>query len=140
MHFEFGLAANLIDGSLVCELGHKLISLNVNILLAWGRLGCLNVSREELLCCFGSLLLETLRVVLPLVRLEKLVGVRAGRDDHGGVCTSTEDALVEGNVLGEVLFGVRAAVRVLILLFLGDDAGVSGEALPASATGLLQHF
>ena len=140
MHFEFGLAANLIDGSFVCELGHKLISLNVNILLAWGRLGCLNVSREELLCCFGSLLLETLRVILPLVGLEKLVRVSTCRNDHGGVCTSTEHALVKGNVLREVFLSVSATVRILILLFLGDDAGMGREALPASATGLLQHF
>ena len=114
--------------------------MNVDILLAWGRLRSLNVSREELLCCFGSLLLETLWIVLPLVGLEKLVRVSTSGDDHSGVCTSAEHALVKGNVLREVLLGVSATVRVLILLFLGDDAGMGREALPASAARLLQHF
>ena len=109
-------------------------------MLAWGRLRCLNVSCEELLCCFGSLLFKTLRVILSLVCLEKLIRVSSSGNDHGGVSASTEHALVKGDVLWEVLLGVGATVRILILLFLGNDARVGREALPASATGLLQHF
>ena len=140
LNFEFSLAANLIDRCLVSKLLYKLISLDVNILLAWGRLRCLNVSCEELLCSFGSLLFKTLRVIFSLVCLEKLIRVSSSGNDHSSVGASTEHALVKGNVLWEVLLGVSATVRILILLFLGDDTRMCREALPASATGLLQHF
>ena len=112
---EFRLTANFIARCLVCQLLHELISLYVDVLLAWGRLRRLDVTREEFLRGLGPLLLEALRVVLALVGLEELVGVGARWDDHGSVGAATEDSLVEGDVLGHVLFLICGTVGVLIL-------------------------
>ena len=79
------------------------------------------------------MLLQALRVVLALVRLEKLVGVCAGWDDHRGIGASAEHTLVIHDVLGEVLILVRPTVRVLILLFLSDYAWVSRETLTSGS-------
>ena len=139
VYLELGLAPDLVDRGLVSELSHELVRLDVDVLLAWGRLRRFHVPSEELLRRLGSLLLKVLRVVLPLVRLEKLVWVGAGRNDHGGVGATPEDALVVHDVLGVVLLLVGPAIGVLILLLLSDDAGVGGETL-ATLRGLLHHF
>ena len=140
VHLELGLAADLVDRGLIGELSYELICLNVDILLAWGRLWGLHIPGEELLCSFGSLLLQTLGVVFALVGLEKLVGVCASWDYHGGVGASAEHTLVMHDVLGEVLLSVSVSIRVLILLFLSDYSGVRGESLRATAGRLLHHF
>ena len=140
VHFELRLATDLIDRSLVGELSYKLVRLNVDVLLAWGRLGSFHVACEELFSGLGSLLLEALRVVLALVGLEELVWVGARRDHHRGVGASAKHALVVHNVLGIVLIGACAAVGVLVLLLLSDYAGVRGEALATRTVRLLQHF
>ena len=134
MNLEFRLAADLVNGCLVGELGHELVCLDVDVLLAGWGLGSLHIASEEFFSSLGTLLLETLRVVLLLVRLEELVGVAAGRDDHGGVRASAEDALVKGDILREVSFLVDAAIRIFVLLLAGDDSGMGGEALAASTT------
>ena len=143
IYLELRLAADLVDWGLVSELCDELVRLYVNVLLAWRRLRRFNIAREKLLCSLRSLLLKPLRVIFALICLEELVGVGAGWNDHGGVGAAAEDALVVHDVLGVVLLGAGAAIRILILLFLGDDARVSGEALPArsaTSTGLLKHF
>ena len=132
MNFEFSLATNLINGRLIGQLGDELIRLNIDVLLAWGRLWRLHIAREKLLGRLGTLLLQPLRVVLTLVRLEQLVGIRAGRDDHGGVGAAAENALIVGDVLREIRILIDSAVWVLVLLLLAHDAGVGREALGSS--------
>ena len=141
IHFKLSLTSDFVNWRLICELGHKLVSLNVDVLFAWRGLGRLDIASEELLRSFRSLLFEALRVIFALVCLEELVWVGARGDNHRGIGASTENALIIHDVLREVLIGVGATVRVLILLFLSDYARVCRETLPASsATRLLQHF
>lgn len=143
IYLKLRLAGDLVHWGLVGELGDELVRLYIDVLLAWRRLRRFDIARKKLLRSLRSLLLKALRVIFALICLEELVRVGAGGDDHGGVGAAAEDALVEHDVLGVVLLGAGAAIRVLILLFLGDDARVSGEALPArsaTSTGLLKHF
>ena len=67
---ELCLGADFINWSLIGQLSNELVSLNVDILFAWGCLWGLNITSEELLSGFGSLLLEALRVVLAFVSLK----------------------------------------------------------------------
>ena len=141
IHFEFSLATDLIYGGFVSELGHELIGLDVNILLAWGSLWCLDISREELFGSLGSLLLQTLWIILSLVGLEELIGVGARWDNHSCIGAAAEDTLIERDVLWEVLLSIRPSVGILVLLLLGDDSGMRSKPLPTCTTaGLLQHF
>ena len=136
--FKLSLAANLIHRCLVSQLSHELVSLNVNILLSWRCLWRLNVSGEELLSGLGSLLFQALGVVLALVCLEKLVRVCASWDNHGSVGASPEDTLIVHDILREVLLSGIVSIRVLVLVLLGNDAGMSRKALASLI--LLQHF
>ena len=52
VHLVFCLATDFVHGRLVGELGHKLVSLDVDVLFAGSGFGGLDVAREEL---FGSL-------------------------------------------------------------------------------------
>ena len=141
IHLELSLATDLIDWSFVSELSNELVGLNVNVLLTWGSLWRLDIPGEELLGSLGSLLFEALRIILSLVCLEELIRVGSRGDDHGSIGASTEDTLVESNVLRIVLLGMRTTVGILVLLLLGDDPGMCSEPLSASsATRLLQHF
>jgi len=126
--FELSLTSNLVDWRLVSQLRHELVSLNIDVLLAWWSLWRLYVTREEFLSRFCSLLLQTFWVVLALVGLEKLVGVRASWDDHGRVSRATVHSLIEGNVLREVHVRVLLAIRVLILRFGWHNTRVGSEA------------
>ena len=132
LHLELSLAADLIDGSLISELRDKLISLDVNILLAWSSLGRFDISGEKLLSGLGALLLETFWIIFALVGLEELVGVGASGDDHGGVGAASEDTLVISDVLGEVLLVVGATIGVLVLLLVVDDEGLGRKSLRVS--------
>ena len=138
--FELSLATDFVNGRLVGQLGHELISLNVDVLLAWRGLWRLDIASEEFLSGLRSLLLKALRVILALVRLEKLVGVGTGGNDHGGVGASTEHTLIVHDVLGVVRFTTDLTIRVLVFLLLGDDSRVGGEALAARAARLLHHI
>ena len=141
IYLELSLTSDFVNWRLICELGHKLVSLNIDILFAWRCLWCLDIASEKLLCSFRSLLLEALRVIFALICLEELVGVCASGDNHRGIGAPTENTFIIHDILREVLIGVCATVRVLILLFLSDYARVCRETLPASsATRLLQHF
>lgn len=141
IHLELSLATDLIDWSFVSELSNELVGLDVNVLLTWGSLWRLDIPGEELLGSLGSLLFEALRIILSLVCLEELIRVGSRGDDHGSIGASTEDTLVESDVLREVLLGMRTTVGILVLLLLGDDPGMCSEPLSASsATRLLQHF
>ena len=141
IHLELSLATDLIDWSFVSELSNELVGLDVNVLLTWGSLWRLDIPGEELLGSLGSLLFEALRIILSLVCLEELIRVGSRGDDHGSIGASTEDTLVESDVLGEVLLGMRTTVGILVFLLLGDDPGMCSEPLSASsATRLLQHF
>ena len=130
IHFELGLASNLVNWGLVSELSDELISLDVDVLFALGCLGSLHIASEELFGRLRSLLLQSLRVILALVGLKELVRVGACRDDHCSVSTATVDTLIVHDVRGQVLLIGCVAVGVLILLFLGDDARVGCKALP----------
>jgi len=132
LHLELSLAADLIDGSLISELRDKLISLDVNILLAWSSLGRFDISGEKLLSGLGALLLETFWIIFALVGLEELVGVGTSGDDHGGVGAASEDTLVISDVLGEVLLVVGATIGVLVLLLVVDDEGLGRKSLRVS--------
>ena len=138
--FELSLASDFVNRCFVCQLGHELICLNINVLLAWWRLWRLNIASEEFLSGLRSLLLKALRVVLALVCLEKLVGVGTGGNDHGGVGASTEHTLIVHDVLGEVRITTDLTIRVLVFLLLGDNSGVGSEALAARAARLLHHI
>ena len=127
---EFRLTGNFIAGRLVSQLGHKLVRLYVDVLLAWRRLGRLDVAREKFLRGFRPLLLEALRVVLALVRLEELVGVGARRDHHRRVRAAPEHSLVEGDILGHVLFLIRTTVGVLVLRLVVHNERFRSETLP----------
>ena len=141
IHLELSLATDLIDWSFVSELSNELVGLYVNVLLTWGSLWRLDIPGEELLGSLGSLLFEALRIILSLVCLEELIRVGSRGDDHGSIGASTEDTLVESDVLRIVLLGMRTTVGILVLLLLGDDPGMCSEPLSASsATRLLQHF
>ena len=141
IHLELSLATDLIDWSFVSELSNELVGLDVNVLLTWGSLWRLDIPGEELLGSLGSLLFEALRIILSLVCLEELIRVGSRGDDHGSIGASTEDTLVESDVLRVVLLGMRTTVGILVLLLLGDDPGMCSEPLSASsATRLLQHF
>ena len=132
LHFEFSLAADLVDGSLISQLRDELIGLDVNVLLAWGRLRRFDISGEKLLSGLGALLFETLWVVFALVSLEQLVGVSTSGDDHGSVSASSEDTLVIGDVLGEILLFISATIGVLILLLVVDNEGLGRKSLRVS--------
>ena len=136
-----GLASDFIDWGLVGELGDELVSLDVDVLLAWRCFRRFDISCEELLGGFCPLLFEAFWVVFALVGLEQLVGVRSCRDDHGGIGTSTEDSLVVGYVLRVVLFLLGSTVRILVLGFVRHNAWMCGEA-GGSILGLLlgKHF
>lgn len=141
IHLELSLATDFIDWSFVSELSNELVGLDVNVLLTWGSLWRLDIPGEELLGSLGSLLFEALRIILSLVCLEELIRVGSRGDDHGSIGASTEDTLVESDVLRIVLLGMRTTVGILVLLLLGDDPGMCSEPLSASsATRLLQHF
>ena len=141
IHLELSLATDLIDWSFVSELSNELVGLDVDVLLTWGSLWRLDIPGEELLGSLGSLLFEALRIILSLVCLEELIRVGSRGDDHGSIGASTEDTLVESDVLREVLLGMRTTVGILVFLLLGDDPGMCSEPLSASsATRLLQHF
>ena len=141
IHFELSLATDFVNGGFVSELGHELIGLDVDVLLAWGSLWCLDISCEELLGSLGSLLLQTLWIILSLVGLEKLIGVGARWDNHSCIGAAAEDTLIERDVLREVLLSIRPSVGILVLLLLGHDSGMRSKPLPTCATaGLLQHF
>ena len=141
IYLKLSLTSDFVNWRLICELGHKLVSLYVDILFAWRCLRCLDIASEKLLGSFRSLLLEAFRVIFALICLEELVGICASGDNHRGIGAPTENTFIIHDILWEVLIGVRATVRVLILLFLSDYARVCRETLPASsATRLLQHF
>ena len=70
------------------------------------------------------MLLNFLRVKGLFVCLEKLIGVSASWDDHGGVGGPTEHTFVESDILGSVL-GLGTTVGVLIFVFRVDDTGRS---------------
>ena len=132
--FELSLATDFIDRGLVGQLADELIGLDINVLFTWGCLGSLNITSEEFFSGLGPLLFETLRVVLSLVGLEELIRVSSCRNNHGGVGASAEDTLVIGDVLRVVLLGSCSTIRILILLFLSNDAGMGSEALASSST------
>ena len=127
VNFEFSLAPNLIDWSLIGELLHELVGLDIDILLAWWCLWCFDITSEELLSCFGSLLLQAFWVVLSLVCLEELVWISTSWDDHGGVGRSTEHSLIVCNVLWEVLFLPDLTIGILIFSFLWNNTGMGCE-------------
>ena len=130
---ELGLAADLIHRRLVGQLGHELVRLDVDVLLAFGCLRRFHIASEELFRSLGSLLLEPLWVILALIGLEQLIRVGARRDDHGSIRASTEHSLVVHDVLRIVLCGGCAAIWVLVLLLLSDDARMGSETLSARA-------
>lgn len=103
-------------------------------MLARGCLWRLHVTSEELLGSLGTLLLETLWVILAFVCLEQLVRICSSRDNHGSVSASPEHTLIMGDVLREVRFLVDPAIWVLILLFLGHDAGMGSKALATTSS------
>ena len=142
IHFELCLTADLVYAGLVCELSNELVSLDVNILFAWGCFGRLHISCEKLFSSLGSLLLQTLGVILSLVSLEQLVGVCASWNDHGSISASAENTLIVCDILGEVFLGISSTIWILILLLLSYDSRMCSEPLSAtcSATWLLQHF
>ena len=143
IYLELRLAADLVHWCLVGEFSDELVRLYVDVLLAWWRLRRFNIAREKLLRGFRSLLLKALRVVFALICLEELIRVGSSRDHHGSVGAAAEHSLVEHDVLRVVLIATGATIRILILLFLGNDARVSRKALPArsaTSTGLLKHF
>ena len=129
INLEFRLTTNLIYRSLIRELRHKLISLYVNVLLAWWSLGCFDITSEKLFGSFRSLLLQTLRVIFALIGLEELIGVSASGDHHSGIGTSTENTFIKHDILRVVLLGAGSSVWVLILLFLCDNTRMSCKAL-----------
>ena len=133
VNFELSLATDFIDRGLIGQLTDELISLNVDVLLAWGRLWCLNVTCEELFGSLGPLLFESLGIVLSLVSLEKLIWVCSCWNDHSRICASTEDTFVVSNVLRVVLLFLCSTIRILILLFLRDYAGMGSKALSSSS-------
>ena len=115
--------------------------MNIDVLLAGRRLWSLHIACEEFLSCLGTLLLQALGVVLPLVRLEELVGIGASGDDHRGISAATEDTLIESDVLWEVSLFIDPTIWVLVFLLLGHDTGMGCEALSAwCATRLLHHL
>jgi len=130
--FKFGLAADLINRSLIGELSHELVSLDIDVLLAWGSLRCLNIASKEFLSCFGALLLKSLGVIFALVSLEQLVGIGASWDNHSGVGTATEYTLIICDVLREVSLLIDLAVWVLIFLLLRNNARMGRKALATS--------
>ena len=115
LDFEGGLATNFVNGRFISQFRYKLVSLDINILLARWRLGSLHVPGEELLSGLCTLLLHGFGVVFGLVGVKQFVGVGPGRDDHGGVSRSAVDTLVVHDVVGGVVLGRDMAVRVLIL-------------------------
>ena len=54
--FEFSLAADFINWRLVSQLRYELVSLDVNVLLAWWSLWGLDISCEEFFGSLGPLL------------------------------------------------------------------------------------
>ena len=138
--FELSLARNLIHGCLVGKFSDELVSLDVDVLFAWGSFGRFHITSEELFSCFGSLLLKTLWVILALVRLEQLVGVGSCRNHHGSVGASSEDSLVVHDVLREVLLLRCVTIGVLVFLLLRNHSWVCSEALAPRTTRLLHHF
>ena len=137
--FEFSLAANFVHWRFISELSYELISLDVDVLLAWRRLWSLHITGEEFFGCLSTLLLKALWVILLLVGLEELVRIGSSRDDHGSVGASTEHTLVKGDVLREVGLLINSTIWVLVFLLLRDDARVGSEALTCGS-GLLHHF
>ena len=133
IYLELRLAADLVHWCLVGEFSDELVRLYVDVLLAWWRLRRFNIAREKLLRGFRSLLLKALRVIFALICLEELIRVGPSWDHHGSVGAAAEHSLVEHDVLRVVLCGGRAAIWVLILLLLGDDARMSSETLSARA-------
>ena len=115
IYLKLSLTSDFVNWRLICELGHKLVSLNVDILFAWRCLRCLDIASEKLLCSFRSLLLEAFRVIFALICLEELVWVGARGDDHRGIGASTEHSLVKSYILWHVLILVGSTIRVLVL-------------------------
>ena len=141
LHLKLSLTTDFVHWRFISELSDELISLNVNILFAWGCLRCLDISSEKFLSGFRSLLFEAFGVIFALVCLEELIGVSSCRDDHRSIRAPTENTLIVHDVLWIVFILVSTAIRVLILLFLGYYARMCRETLPASSTTrLLQHF
>lgn len=128
------MATDLVDWCLISELSNELVSLDVDVLFAWGCFRRLNIAGEEFFRSLRTLLLQSLRIILPLVGLEELVRVGPSWDDHRCVSTSTEDSFVVGDVLREVGLVVDLTIRVLILLLLGDNARMGSEAFSTSCT------
>ena len=138
--FEFSLARNLIHRCLVSKFSDELVSLDVDVLFAWGSFGRFHVTSEKLLSCFGSLLLQSLWIILALVCLEQLVRVGSCRNHHGSICASSEDSLVVHDVLREVLLLRCVTIGVLVFLLLRNHSWVCSEALAPRTTRLLHHF
>ena len=78
------------------------------------------------------MLLETLGIILTLVRLEELVGICPSWDNHGRISASSEHTLVECDVLREVGLLVDRAIWILILLLIVNYTRVGREALATS--------
>ena len=102
--FVFGLAADFVAGCLVRKFGHELIGLSIDVGLAWRGFRGLNISREKFFRRLGLLRFQLLGVKLLFVSLEELVWVSARRNDHGCVCTSSEDTFIVHDVLRVILF------------------------------------
>ena len=136
------LASNLVDWCLVGQLGNELVSLNVDVLFAWWRLRRLDITSEELLGCFCPLLLQAFWVVFALVGLEQLVRVGAGWNNHGSIGASSEDSLVIGDILREVLLLLTLTVRIFIFGFVRHNARMCCKARGSISLRLLlgKHF
>jgi hypothetical protein len=80
------LAGDLVLGSLVSKLCNELVGLDVDVLFAsWG-FWCFDISCEEFFSGLGTLLFDSLGVILLFVGTEELVWVRARGDNHGSMC------------------------------------------------------
>ena len=139
--FVLCLAPNFVDRGFVGELVNKLVSLYVYILLAWGGLGGLDISGEELLGSLRSLLLQAFWVIFFLVSLEKLVWVSARWDHHGGIGATTENSFIVRNVLRVVFLLLPVSVGVFIFRFVGHHSRVGSKTLATFYRLLLgKHF
>jgi hypothetical protein len=115
LDFESSLASDFVDRGLVSQLRDKLVGLDVDVLFTRRCFRSFNVTGEEFFSCLSALLFLLFRIVFSLVRMEELVGVRASRDNHGGVGASTEHTLIVHNIVRGVLLSAYMTIRILVL-------------------------
>ena len=90
---------------LICQLLHKLVSLNVDVLSASQRLRGAHITLEEFLA-WAAGLVGSLRLARALPRFpgvaKQVVGVGSRWDDHGGMSRPTDHTTVIHHVLRHV--------------------------------------